>query len=95
MVTSVYGCIPDGYISVGLQPLHRSHPRLVGQSMVVADATPLQLLHDEADALLHLLLVRVTSLLHIGHGHTMCTEEDLDGILQRDYSLSVVHQWYW
>jgi len=85
--------IPDGYISVGLQPLHGSHTGLVGQSMVVADVTALQLLHDEADALLHLLLVGVTSLLHIGHWHTMCTEEDLDRILQREYSLSVVHFW--
>jgi len=55
--------------------------------MVVADAAALQLLHDEADALLHLLLVRVSSLLHIGHWHTMCTEEDLNRILQRECSL--------
>lgn len=55
--------------------------------MVVADVAPLQLLHDQADALLHLLLVGVASLLHIGHWHAMCAEEDLDRILQCEYSL--------
>ena len=73
---------PDGDISVGLQPLHRPHPRLVRQGVVVADVAALQLAHDEADALLHLLLVGVPCLLHIRHRDAMGAEEDLYIILQ-------------
>ena len=55
--------------------------------MVVGEVAPLQLLHDEADALLHLLLVGVPSLLHIGHRHPMGTEEDLYTVLQQGSEL--------
>lgn len=36
-----------------------------------------ELAHDEVDALLHLLLVRVAHLLHVRLRHAMCAEEDL------------------
>ena len=52
---------------------------------MVADVPALQLLHDQADALLHLLLVGIPSLLHIGDRHSMGAEEDLNLILQTKY----------
>ena len=75
------GSILDGCVCVGLQPLDGANPGLVGQGVVIADVPALQLLHDEADALLHLLLVGIPGLLHIGDRHSMGTEEDLNLIL--------------
>lgn len=54
---------PDAVIRVWLEPLCGAHAALVRQRVRVLDATRLELVHDELDALLHLLLVRVARLL--------------------------------
>lgn len=62
--------------------MHRPNPRLVGQRVMIADAPALEFLHDEADALFHLLLVGIPSLLDIGYWDAMCTEKNFYLILQ-------------
>ena len=55
----------------------RPHSALVGQGVGAGDASPLQACHDHGHALLHLLLVGVPILLHVGHWYPVCAEEYL------------------
>ena len=72
---AVFAHLPDHVVRVRLEPLHRPHPALVRQHVLVLHAHRAQLLDDEFHAPLHLLLVRVTRRLDVRDGNAVRGEE--------------------
>ena len=66
------------FFGVGLEPLNRAHPALVGKGVGIAGTEDrFQFLHDQARAGFDLLLIGIASFLHVALRNPMGTEEDM------------------
>mmetsp|Transcript_37561 Transcript_37561/g.106074 ORF Transcript_37561/g.106074 Transcript_37561/m.106074 type:complete len:284 (-) Transcript_37561:1121-1972(-) len=70
--------LPDGVVSVRLEPLHGPDPALVSQCVVVFNASVFAFLHDQVHTSFHLLLIWVPGLLNVRLGNAVRAEENLD-----------------